>query len=140
MIFLITYIYINHYFLYITKYSPKLLPKTNSQSYVIEAYFAYSRVHNYSRKLFTKLLPKILPKICSSKLVPEAAPEQLSTTPKLVPNIIPKNVPEINSPKLTKIAIKNLSRDNTKGTCLTGDAGQCESRHATGPFSANTKP
>ena len=103
----------------------------NSQSCVIEAYFANSKVHNYSRKLFIKLLPKILPKICSPKLVPEAAPEQLSTTPKLVPNIIPKNIPEINSPKLSKIVIKNLRRGNTKGSCLTGDAGDHSIRKPT---------
>ena len=87
----------------------KLIPKANSQSCVIEAYFAHSKVHNYSRMLFIKLLPKILPEICSPKLVREAAPEQLSTTPKLVPNVIPKNTPEINSPKLSKIATKNYS-------------------------------
>jgi len=58
-----------------------------------------SKIHNYSRKLFRKLLPKILPEICF--------PEQLSTTPKLDLNIIPKNIPKINTPKLSKIIIKN---------------------------------
>ena len=120
MAFLITYIYINRYSSYITKYSPKLLPKINSQSEfpklryrnVIEAYFVHSKVHNYFRKLFTKLFPKILPEICSPKL-PEAAPEQFSTTPKLVPNTIPKNIflnklPQIITQNSLEIRIRKL--------------------------------
>ena len=95
----------------------KLIPKANSQNYVIEANFAHSKVHNYSRKLFTELLPKILPEICSPKLVWEVAPEQLSTTPKLVPNVVPKNIPEINFPKLSKIATKNYSAKFLVNTC-----------------------
>jgi hypothetical protein len=55
------------------------------------------------------LFPKILPEICFLKLVPEAAPEWLSTIPKLVPNVVLKNAPEINFPKLFKIATKNYS-------------------------------
>ena len=103
MVFLIIYIYINRYFLRNTKYSPKLQPKINSQSEfpklryrnIIEAYFMYSKIYNYSRKLFRKLLPDI------------CFPEQLSTTPKLDLNIIPKNTPKINAPKLSKIITKN---------------------------------
>ena len=91
----------------LTKYFPKLLPKSTSQSNCPKLppkscslkasskdtpYIVVS--HSCSRKLFPKLFPKVVPETCSPKLVPEAAPELPSKATKLLPKCSRKQLPK----------------------------------------------